>query len=143
MARHQVCNGEDNDVAYMKLTRDVFSPEFTLGKLVINSLMLYSVEDCVRDGPKIPSATAIPAGKYKVVITFSNRFQKHLPLLLDVPGFSGIRIHSGNTSEDTEGCILVGTGRTKGGVSNSRYAMSLLMDELEAMRGKDVWLEIT
>lgn len=43
---------------------------------------------------------------------------------------------------DTEGCILVGTGRTKGGVSNSRYAMSLLMDELEAMRGKDVWIEI-
>lgn len=83
----------------MKLTREVFSPEFTLGKLVINSLVLFTCEDTVRDGPKIPGATAIPAGKYKVVITFSNRFQRHLPLLLDVPGFSGIRIHSGNVAE--------------------------------------------
>lgn len=142
MARYKVCDGEDNDVAYMKLTREIFSPEFTLGKLVINSLVLFTCEDTVRDGPKVPGVTAIPAGKYKVVITFSNRFQKHLPLLLDVPGFSGIRIHSGNFAGDSSGCILVGTTRIKGGVGNSRFAMSLLMDELEAMRGKDVWIEI-
>lgn len=59
-------------------------------------------------GVKVPKQTAIPRGRYQVTVTFSNRFQKLLPLLDDVPGFTAIRIHGGNTQQDTEGCILLG-----------------------------------
>lgn len=126
------------------VTRDVKTPTMTLGKLVAGNLVLFTVEDAIRE-VKIPGVTAIPAGKYKVIISFSQRFQKFLPLLLDVPGFQGIRIHAGNVPEDSSGCILVGTARTKEGVSNSRYAMSLLMDNIKtAMKaGKNVWIEIS
>lgn len=115
----------------MILTRDVKAPTFTIGKLEVGKYLYHTCEDAIRD-VKIPGKTAIPAGEYKVVITFSNRFQKHLPLLLDVPNFQGVRIHSGNTEHDTEGCILVGTGRMKAGIVNSRFAMTSLMKQLEA-----------
>ena len=125
------------------LIRDIKTPTFTLGRLQCGKYEFFTCEDAIRE-EKIPGETAIPAGLYKVVITFSNRFQKHLPLLLDVPSFSGIRIHSGNTAGDTEGCILVGTMRAKDKVTNSRYAMSVLQPLIEDdMRmGNDVWLEI-
>jgi len=124
--------------------RDVKTPDMTLGKLTCGNLILWTVEDAIRE-VKVPGLTAIPAGRYKVIISFSHRFQKPLPLLLDVPNFKGVRIHSGNTPADTEGCILVGTARAKNGVTNSRYAMSLLMDNmLTAFKeGKNVWLEIS
>lgn len=126
------------------LFRDVKTPTMTLGKLTAGNLVLFTVEDAIRE-VKIPGLTCIPGRRYKVIVSFSNRFQKPLPLLLDVPGFSGVRIHSGNIAADTEGCILVGTARTKTGASNSRYAMSLLMDNMETARkaGKDIWLDIT
>ena len=57
---------------------------------------------------KVYGQTAIPRGSYECVYTYSNRFKKMLPLLKDVPGFDGIRIHSGNSAKDTDGCILVG-----------------------------------
>jgi len=127
----------------MKLMRDIKAPAFTLGRLEAGKLLFFTCEDAIRK-EKIPGITAIPAGTYKVIINFSQRFQKPLPLLLDVPNFKGVRIHSGNTPADTEGCILVGISRTNGGVANSRYAMSLLMDELESQfsLGKDVYIEI-
>lgn len=84
--------------AWVILIRDVIAPDFTLGTLTIGNVMYQTCEDTVRD-VKIPGQTAIPEGKYKVVITFSNRFQKFLPLLLDVPKFTGVRIHSGNVAE--------------------------------------------
>ena len=87
---------------------------------------------------------AIPSGSYKVVVNMSPRFNKRLPLLVNVPGFSGIRIHSGNSVKDTEGCILVGWNRQKGRVLNSRYALTLLMErfDLAAKKGEDVWITI-
>ena len=76
---------------------------FTAGSLLINGrFFCYTLEDQERDA-KIYGKTAIPHGKYQVVITFSNRFQKPLPLLINVAGYEGIRIHSGNKSADTEG----------------------------------------
>ena len=82
----------------------------TLGNLSIDGkLFCFTLEDAVRPaGVKIKGCTAIPAGTYKVCVTWSNRFQKPLPQILDVPGFDGIRLHGGNTEADTEGCVLVG-----------------------------------
>ena len=93
-----------------------YSTTYTIGKLYINKVFqCWTLEDKVREhGIKIPNKTAIPEGTYKVIINYSNKFKKQLPLLLDVPLFEGIRIHSGNKSKDTEGCILVGTVWTGG-----------------------------
>lgn len=113
------------------LIRDVFDPNFTLGKISINDEFLYyTCEDTVRD-EKIAGRTAIPAGTYKVILTFSNRFQKILPLLVNVPNYEGVRIHSGNTAADTEGCILIGLHRTENGVGMSRDAMANFMSILK------------
>jgi Steigviridae/Suoliviridae L,D-carboxypeptidase/transpeptidase len=69
----------------------------------------YTLEDTVRPpGVKIQNRTAIPAGKYALTVDFSVRFKNMMPHILDVPMFTGIRIHSGNTDANTEGCILVG-----------------------------------
>ena len=84
---------------------------------------------------KIPGHTAIPEGTYHVFITMSQKFKKWLPLLLGVPGFDGVRIHSGNTPKDTQGCILVGQNRKKGMVLNSRIAMEEIMKILDSRKG--------
>ena len=73
----------------------------------------YCLEDRVRPkGVKIKGETAIPAGRYEVTVTMSNRFKRMMPLFVDVDGFSGVRIHGGNTSADTEGCLLIAKNRT-------------------------------
>lgn len=128
----------------LKIARDIFGSDFTLGGMSVNGVHhFFTCEDKVRD-KKIKGETAIPAGKYKVILTFSNRFQKVLPLLLDVPNFEGVRIHSGNTSADTEGCILIGIVRTENGVAMSRDAMKELMPMLDkAFHNKEeIWIEI-
>ena len=116
----------------MKLTlkRIALRDTYTIGKLYVDDVYFCdTLEDKVRD-VKIKGITAIPAGKYKVKITMSNRFKKLMPLLIDVPNFEGVRIHSGNTSEDTEGCILVGKNSETGKVTNSRNTFEKLMLEL-------------
>lgn len=70
---------------------------------------------------KVKGQTAIPTGTYQVTITYSPKFKKMLPLLMNVPGYDGIRIHSGNRAKDTEGCILCGRNTEVGAVTNSRY----------------------
>ncbi len=101
----------------LKLLRKTFTEESTIGVLSVNGTAeCFTLEDKVR-AVKIPGKTAIPAGIYEVTITFSDRFQKPLPLLLNVPNFAGIRIHPGNTAADTEGCILV--GKTHGPTSSA------------------------
>ena len=114
----------------LKLQRIFKAETYTIGKLFIDGVYFCdTLEDKVRD-VKIKGITAIPTGKYKVKITMSNRFKKLMPLLIDVPNFEGVRIHSGNTSEDTEGCILVGKNSGTGKVTNSRNTFEKLMLEL-------------
>lgn len=81
----------------------------------------YTLEDAVRT-MKIPGITAIPAGRYEVTRTMSSRFRVMMPVLINVPNFTGIRIHHGNTAQDTEGCILVGANAQRDTVGNSRLA---------------------
>jgi len=125
------------------LNRESQTADATLGRFFAgNECLYYTCEDLQR-AEKIPGKTAIPCGRYKVVITFSNRFQKFLPLLLDVPGFTGVRIHSGNTAADTEGCILIGKVKTANGIGQSRAAMADFMPRLaEWLKAGEVWLEV-
>lgn len=118
----------------MRLERSWCGPVCTIGTLTVDGVYeCFTLEDVQRgtDGAsvkdwKIHGETAIPYGAYNVLITPSVRFKRDLPLVENVPGFAGIRIHPGNTSADTEGCILV--GRTKGPafVGESRAAFSAL-----------------
>lgn len=138
----------------LKLTRMKCMDDRTIGRLDVGDMFQYwTLEDAVReiDGAlveqwKIPGETAIPKGIYKIILDFSNRFKKVLPRLLDVPGFAGVRIHSGNTPEDTEGCILIGKAfdEATGNVINSRLAMTELMYLLESTydSGTEIELEI-
>ena len=93
---------------------------------------------------KVKGRSAIPEGRYAVVISWSPKFEQWLPILLGVPKFSGIRIHAGNCSEDTEGCILVGENREVGKVVNSRRWLHRLKQKIvEAKdRGEPVWLTV-
>lgn len=121
-------------------------PDVTIGRLSIDDqFVAWTCEDPVREGPKVPGNTAIPFGRYGVVITPSPRFRRDLPLLEDVPGFAGVRIHPGNTAADTEGCILPGLDRLAKGVGRSRAAFDRIFPALAAAkaRGEDITITIT
>lgn len=127
-------------------------PKWTIGELYVDGkLLMYTVEDTVREVAgqpvtawKIPHVTAIPAGEYNVVISMSNRFKKLLPEVQNVPGFAGVRIHSGNTAEDTEGCIIVGKQKRITGVGLSKVAMMELQPLIQAAiaKGEKVTMKI-
>lgn len=103
----------------------------TIGQLYVDGKFeCYTLEDVERD-VKIKSETAISKGVYDVKINFSNRFKKQLPILINVPNFEGVRIHPGNTNHDTEGCILVGTTKSKDFIGNSRTAFNRLFKKMQ------------
>jgi hypothetical protein len=110
----------------------------TIGRLSIDGTFeCWTLEDMVRDdGVKIPHETAIPAGNYSVDITHSPRFKTDLPLLLNVNGFVGIRIHPGNDASDTDGCILVGQERGDHQILKSRRAFEMLFAKLQAAKNR-------
>lgn len=112
----------------MSVKRQWFTDKSTIGRFYIGEdYQCFTLEDTVRqNGIKIYGRTAIPEGQYEVIVNYSNRFKRPLPLLLDVPDFDGIRIHPGNTEEDTLGCILVGNIKGDNAIFDSRNAFTPL-----------------
>ena len=107
------------------LRRHGHTNKATLGVLFINGAHeCYTLEE--------PGIGAIPIGQYSVTIDESARFKRLMPHVLDVPGRSGIRIHCGNTSADTTGCILVGRTQMSDFIGGSRKAFDLLFPKLSA-----------
>lgn len=121
----------------MKLTlkRIALRPTYTIGKLYIDDAYFCdTLEGTVRDTnksgkfdngeQKIKGKTAIPYGTYEIKWTYSPRFKKYTPQLMNVPSFEGIRVHAGNTSADTEGCLILGENKQVGKVLNSRATIN-------------------
>lgn len=124
----------------LDLIRKDFTERSTCGDLLIDDkYFCHTLEDTYRE-TKIPGETCIPYGTYEVITNWSNRFKRVMPLLLNVPGFEGVRIHAGNTDKDTEGCILLGYTPGIDYVGSSRAAMIdfmiLLRQGLEAGKVK-------
>lgn len=124
------------------LKRIALRDTYTIGRLYIDGKYICdTVEDKVRDinkngkfdeeEKKVYGETAIPYGTYEVKWTYSPRFKKYMPELLNVPSFSGIRIHSGNTAADSLGCIIVGENKVVGKVLNSRATVNKLYPIIE------------
>jgi len=131
----------------IKLCRRWFNPKATIGELFLDGdvyRQCYTLEDCVRD-QKVSGKTAIPAGRYQVVLSYSNRFSKIMPRLMNVPNYSGILIHPGNSSAQTEGCILVGRIIVNQDfIGESRTAFNELYEKLDhANKHGKIWIEIT
>lgn len=136
----------------MVIKRNESAKGATEGRLYVNGdFECFTLEDQDRaleaGGVKVQNETAIPKGMYEVAITPSARFKRKMPELLNVPNFKGVRIHSGNTKDDTEGCILVGAlnERTDDDfIGASRVAFSRLYPKIEKaiMQGEKVTLTI-
>jgi hypothetical protein len=119
----------------IEVKRFEFKPTYTIGKLYINGKYeCYTLEDAVRD-KKVQDVTAIPSGTYKLIIDASRRFKKDMPHILNVPNFTGVRIHAGNTSKDTEGCILLGTTWSGGDfIAQSKLAFDKFFTKLKTAK---------
>jgi len=133
----------------LELKRIIYSDNSTLGELFVDGeFLMFSLEDVVRVF-KIIGRSAIPAGTYQIDITYSARFERYMPLIQNVNGFTGIRIHAGNTAEDTEGCILVGLSKSRDFIKDSRKAMTaiwkLMLDQMADCfkKGKPITITIT
>ena len=132
----------------LRLDREWFTNTCTIGSLYVDGeFECYILEDYDRlskGQKKVPGETAIPMGTYEVQITYSPKFKEHLPLLKDVPGFKGIRIHAGNTDKDTSGCLLPGQVKYEKSVGRSRLAFNALFKKLEAAKeeGKKIYIKV-
>ena len=138
----------------LRVVRDVLAAEVTLGQLFIDGKKFCeTLEDPVREVEgkpvkawKIKGETAIPRGRYRVIIDFSPRFQRTTLHLLDVPGFVGIRVHGANFAKDVEGCIGVGLVRIgERGIARCGLVLEQLEEQVaEALgAGLDVFIEIS
>lgn len=116
----------------------------TVGEMFVNGgFRCFTLEDPVRK-EKIYGETAIPAGTYSVIVTFSPHFKRELPLLLNVPNYEGVRIHPGNTAADTLGCILVGMSKGVDRVNNSVAAFNPLYSDIYSawLKGEHVTITL-
>lgn len=96
---------------------------------------------------KVYGETAIPTGRYRITLTYSDTFKRILPLINAVPGWTGVRIHAGNSSKDSKGCQLPGTATDLGNkdwVSSSRAAENELIAIMQERikNGEEIWLTI-
>ena len=138
------------NILELRLFREIFDDEFTLGRLYVANVHFgFTCEDTDRQletfpERKVHGQSAIPRGRYRLTASLSSRFKREMPLLVDVPGFSGVRIHGGNTSADTEGCPLLGSVRTARGVSGcaERNATLLKMIKDTEARGDECWVTV-
>lgn len=131
------------------IDREYKKDNYTIGFLYIDGVYVCdTLEDKVRvlenEDDKVYGETAIPEGRYEVILSYSKRFKKVLPEILGVEFFKGVRIHSGNTDKDTEGCILVGENKEVGKVINSRKTMKKLMSLLKTAwdSGEKIYINI-
>lgn len=132
----------------LELNRIAEKPLYTIGRLFVDGKYFCdTLEDRCRDldkEEKVMHETAIPAGVYEVIVNVSVKFKRKLPLLLNVPYFTGIRIHRGNTDKDTSGCILVGENRLPGRVINSTgYELRLTeLIEIAMLSGEKITIQV-
>lgn len=130
----------------IKVTRKIYSADTTIGRMSADGKDLcWVLEDVVRPkgAAKVDGKTAIPAGRYQVTVNMSNRFQRLMCLLIDVPNFAGVRIHGGNTSADTEGCLIVAANK----ISDTRVQGSCekqitAMCQQAIARGEKIYITI-
>lgn len=139
--------------------RKFFKETYTIGRfLVEDQIICNTLEDKVRelhdinhDGDyddseegKIYGETAIPCGRYKLTVSYSPKLKRRLPLLHDVPGFTGIRIHKLRSAKGTEGCIGVGENTSKGKLSNGAYYETMIINLIDEAieRGEECWITI-
>ena len=137
----------------IELVRIAFKDTYTIGKLYVDDTYFCDVLEDKDRGldslmteseileKKVKGQTAIPTGHYVINITYSPKYKRMMPLLLDVKGFSGIRIHSGNTAKDTEGCLIVGKNKKVGMVLESRDTYQRLFKMMEGQ--KEITIDIT
>lgn len=140
-----------NTSTTIRIIRKYKKENYTIGKLYLDDKYFCdTLEDKDRNikqtdnllyikAKKVFGKTAIPSGNYKVTITYSPKFKRYLPLVNDVKGFSGIRIHQGNKESDTNGCILVGKNNIRGMVTHSEDTLKEL---IEKIKDKDITLNI-
>jgi hypothetical protein len=130
----------------IEVRREILTERSTIGDLYLDGqFQCHTLEDKVRPpGVKIPGQTAIPAGTYDLTINYSDRFKRRMPLLIKVPMFEGVRIHSGNTDADTEGCILVGLAEGRDWIGESRVAFDALFPKLldAYERGEEITISV-
>jgi hypothetical protein len=128
----------------LKLARKTYTANSTIGMLFVDGQFeCYTLEDVVRP-TKIYGETAIPTGRYKLVVTWSPAFKRLLPLLVDVPGYSGVRIHTGNDKTNTLGCVLVGLDKLTDRIGRSKLAFDALMPKIQAATAREeVFIEIS
>ena len=132
----------------LELNRIAKKPLYTIGRLFVDGKYFCdTLEDRCRDldkEEKVMNGTAIPEGIYEVIVNVSAKVRRKLPLLLDVPHFSGIRIHRGNMDKDTSGCILVGENKQQGRVINSTgYELKLTeMIEKAMLSGEKIVIQV-
>jgi hypothetical protein len=141
----------------LRINRIAKRPTYTIGRLYIRRRIDAQVTpwkyfcdtlephwvDFKHGSRKRKGKTAIPEGRYPVVITLSPRFKKWLPLLVGVPHFEGVRIHSGNTAKDTQGCILVGLNTKVGQLTDSRLTLKRLMHYLNQRdEGEPIFIQV-
>jgi len=139
----------------LQLKREIFTDESTIGGLTIDGKFeCYILEDKDRGinntltleqimRVKVYGKTAIPYGRYEVDWTMSARFKKMMPILLNVVGWSGIRIHAGNTEIDSLGCLLCGTRKLSNRITESTIATNKLYAKIESAKKQGQRIYIT